>query len=431
MRIPWGRTSGATVLVVVAAACGSSTSPTATGGLTLNFAIVSAFSGPSAIAGQALSASCWPAIKVINQAGGVLGDNFTCIPVDTKGDPADAIPAVSQLLATHSNIVGVDGPDSAAGPATVPILAAAHIPMFANAGQAQFDKNTNPYFYRDTAPDDTAGFAQALWAQHQGYTRVALLYATDPASQGDKPGAVVGLQKLGIQVVADIGLTPDQPSYRSEATNMLSANPQAILTESDGPTAVTFFTNLAGLNGGALLPTIGSQATGNADYIQPMIKGLGLARMEKYFYFMGSATPPQTPALYNLFQQNLGASGNEIPNATQWESNTEIQAVYDGLIVIALAIQQAKSINPVDFNPYIRRITESGAGKVVVNTFASGKAALLAGKQIQYVGLTGAINFNQYNNSYGDQTASVITSITALRQVGTVPYAALNALGAK
>ena len=60
------------------------------------------------------------------------------------------------------------------------------------------------------------------------------------------------------------------------------------------------------------------------------------------------------------------------------------------------------STDPVTFNPYIGKIT---GGTVVVHTFAQGKAALAAGKTIDYVGVDGQVSFDKYHNSGGLWTA--------------------------
>ncbi len=68
---------------------------------------------------------------------------------------------------------------------------------------------------------------------------------------------------------------------------------------------------------------------------------------------------------------------------------------------MALAMEMAKSTKPAVYNPFIRKIANGGPGATVVHSFADGKAALLAHKTIMYVGATGPITFDQYQNSPG------------------------------
>src|SRR6202011_4133232 len=91
------------LVAVVVAACGSTT-PSATPKTytgTLTFASFNPFTGPDASFGPEMAAGCITASNLINQSGGLLGHQTECIAVDTRGDPADAVPAAQKMLATH------------------------------------------------------------------------------------------------------------------------------------------------------------------------------------------------------------------------------------------------------------------------------------------------------------------------------------------
>src|SRR5262245_54136591 len=98
--------TAAAALALALAACSSSSSGTAassaspSAGAKLTVADVAPFSGPDAALGPTYLASCYGATSAINAAGGVLGHMLTCNSVDTRGDPADAVAAVTQTLAS-------------------------------------------------------------------------------------------------------------------------------------------------------------------------------------------------------------------------------------------------------------------------------------------------------------------------------------------
>ena len=109
----------ASLAALVAAGCGSSSSSSAggassaaspsgcvriVGGRSLTVADVAPFTGPDAALGPTYLVSCDAATNAINNAGGVLGHKFNCKCVDTRGDPADAVPAVRQMYASTSNL---------------------------------------------------------------------------------------------------------------------------------------------------------------------------------------------------------------------------------------------------------------------------------------------------------------------------------------
>lgn len=91
--------------------------------------------------------------------------------------------------------------------------------------------------------------------------------------------------------------------------------------------------------------------------------------------------------------------------ASQWYNDTYSEACYDGVIIQALAMQAAKSVQPTVYNAFIRKVSTPGRGIKTVYTFAQGKSALARGQKIDYVGTVGAIVYNKYGNYYGNQAA--------------------------
>ncbi len=136
---------------VALAACGGGSSSKGTGGsapATMNIGVIYPFTGANADQGAIGMAGCLAGVAEVNAAGGVLGGKFTCKPSDTKGDPADAVSAANQLMASAQPVMVIGASDDAV--ATAPIVTAAHIPNFATIGDPHFDNQTNQYFYRLT-----------------------------------------------------------------------------------------------------------------------------------------------------------------------------------------------------------------------------------------------------------------------------------------
>jgi ABC-type branched-subunit amino acid transport system substrate-binding protein len=104
-------------------------------GSPLTVADVAPFSGPDASLGPTYLASCYGATSAINAAGGVNGHPLTCKSVDTRGDPADAVPAVNQMFASTSSLALVIGCTSDEAAAVAPIINAHKMAMFCMTGQ--------------------------------------------------------------------------------------------------------------------------------------------------------------------------------------------------------------------------------------------------------------------------------------------------------
>src|SRR6266700_3147821 len=96
-------THAAAALAAALSACSSGGSSSGSKA-TITFADVAPFSGPDAALGPIYLVSCDGTTNAINQAGGILGHKVACTTADTRGEPADAVPAVGNLLSTASNL---------------------------------------------------------------------------------------------------------------------------------------------------------------------------------------------------------------------------------------------------------------------------------------------------------------------------------------
>ena len=387
---------------------------------------VGAYTGDQAFEAQFANSIDFPALYVVNKAGGVLGRQVSLVQVDTRSDPADALTNMEKTLATSSGIAGVLGPDSTSAATLVPLLNNKKLPMMVAAGEAAYDRSSYSYLWRDVPPDPANGKAIALWAKQQGYTRVATVFGTDAGSQGDLPGVVTGVKAVGITLADQENLTPDQPSYRSSAERLLAAKPQAIITESDGPTAATFFGELTQL--GKIVPIIGTSGTPSTSYFSPLRGAIGDANFAKDFRAVVVGNPVANPAVPAFNAAVLAVQSKLAKPVSQWENNSFSESGYDAVIVLALAMDAAKSTNGSVYNKDIMQVTAPGAGKQVVYTYAAGEAALAAGHQIQYIGASGPILFNAYHNSFGSQAVEEFPANAPAVVVGTISQAAVQAL---
>ena len=390
----------AVAFVVTVAACGSTTQSatpkTYTG--TLTFASFNPFTGPDASFGPEMQAGCIVAAHLINKAGGVLGHQVQCITVDTRGDPADAVPAAQKMIATTSNLVGMNGPSSDEAQATVPIINRAHIPMFADTGQAAFDKNSNDYFWRLTPPDDAAGIAMAIYAYRKGYRRGAAVFGSDLSSQSNVPTLVSTFKKLGGQIVLNQSLALDQSSYRSEVQAAVAANPDVIFTEADPQTDAAYLSQLQQLHG--LIPVVGTEPTIQPAWIKAVGGAIGKANLAQIYAAAQPYAPSQGPA-WKVFNTELLASASEIPQPDQWAQDPYTQTDYDAIVTMALAMIMANTPDPSFFNQQIANVVADSPGATEVHSYQEGKDALAAGKKIHYVGAGGPIVLDKYHNSSG------------------------------
>jgi hypothetical protein len=197
-----------------------------------------------------------------------------------------------------------------------------------------------------------------------------------------------------------------------------------IFTEVDPQTGATFLSELQQLH--KMLPVIGTEVSLQAPWLKAVSGAIGARAMTTYVQGMQPYAPPNGTA-WQAFNRSLLASASQVPKPGQWSTDPYSMTYYDGVNVMALAMIAANSTSPAVFNADVMKVTEPGPGKTVVNTFAAGKAALKAGKQIQYVGAGGPIVFNRWHNSTGAfEAAKYVNGQIVL--VGSVSAAQIAAL---
>ena len=389
----------------------------------LTFAVFNPFSGPDASFGPEQLAGCIPAAAAISAAGGVLSHTkVTCKTADSRGDPADAVPAAEQLIATTRSLVGVLGPSSDEASATVPLFNRAHIPMFGDTGQAVFNHSAFQYFYRITPPDDAVGYAMAVFAHQRGYARAAAVFGNDISSQGSMPTVIAGFERLGGKIVLAQKIPLDQSSYRTEVSALTAAHPDVIFTEADPQSSATYFSEVKQL--GRLGPFIGTDGTTQPPWLKAVSHAIGSANLSR-FYVGAQPYAPASGVPYQVWLSQIKAVKAQVSQpASQWYGDSYSMAAWDSINLMALAMVAAKSTDPAVFRPWIVRLVSPSPGAVVVHDFAQGKAALGHGKKIQYAGATGQITFDKWQNSPG---AFEIVSSDGFTKVATYTASQISA----
>ena len=376
------------------AACGGAAAG-GSGDGTLTVATLYAYTGDNADNGTTGSAGCLSGVQVVNAAGGVLGHRLRCQAFDTKSDPADAVPAANQMLASASNLVMVIGPSDEA-PATVPIVTAAEIPNFATVGDPNFDTLTDPYFYRLTPSDSTQGYALGYYGAKQGFMHAASVFTNDPGAQTSVPTLKQRYSALGGKLAADLTLAPGQSSYRTEAGTVLAAHPDAIFTEMDPRSSATFLSQLLQL--GTLPPVISTQRANEGDWVGAVVQAVGTSRFQQQVKTVAPYVDPSGTA-YELYKTTLLSLGSQVRDPQQYVLHSYSIADYDSVSIMALAMLEASSTRPTDYRPFITKVTAATSGATVVHTYAEGSRALSDGKKIQYVGASGVLAFNRYQSA--------------------------------
>jgi ABC-type branched-subunit amino acid transport system substrate-binding protein len=428
---------------LIAAGCGSSSggsgaaggSGNASGGSssggTLTVADVAPFTGTDAALGPTYLVSCDAATNAIDAAGGVLGHKLNCKSVDTRGDPADAVPAVHQMYASTSNLGFVIGCTSDEAASVVPVFAANKTVSFCMTGQSEFDHVKFPYFYRLVPPDLSESYAMVAMAKNKGYKKLALAFGNDIGSQTFVGPAVAAIKRAGLTMVSNQTLDLSATTFRTEAAKIVNSKPDAILTEALGPTEASFLTEVKQLNGGKMIPVIGTSATISPDWYKSVSAAVGPSTLSSSFSADNLVTETSGPA-FAAFSKALNAEKGKVGSTGNFSTYLTAPGavhLYDGINLAALAMLASKSTSPGTYMPFILKIGNGVPGATLVHSFADGASALKQGKQIRYEGPGGPTSFDAYHDSAGLFQVDTYTPNGTVKVAGNLSTAQLRALG--
>ena len=388
-------------MLVLAACGGGSNTGSGLGTGDLLVGVIAPFTGADAGLGPAYYAACLAAAPAINNNGGVGGRQVKCKQFDTRGEPADAVPAANEMIASNSNLMAVVGCTSDEAAAVAPIIDRSHIPMFCMTGQSEFNKTTLKYFHRLVPADVYDAYAMAGSAlfgpNHAPYKRAALVFGDDIGSQAFVDPATKAFTKLGGTIAINEPIHLNASSYRTEVAQVINSKPDVILTEALG-SAGTFLKEFKTQNGGKMIPFIGSSATIDPVWFQQVRDAIGINDLLKYYAGVDLGYTFSGPA-YSEFLTNLNAAASQFADAPKYKQRGSTLHLYDGIIMAALAMVQTNSADPKVYNSKIIDIANGTSGATVVNSYKDGVAALKAGKSIRFVGAGGQNEFDKYNNS--------------------------------
>ncbi len=379
--------SAATGAFVLAACGGGSSGGSAhlpTGPVTMG--VLSCFTGSLASLGQAMLQGSQVAQKVINDNGGILGQQLVLTHADTQCDEADGAVAARQLL-SGSNLVGIIGPETQEISAVSPIVTSAKVPTQFQGGSTLFDKNTDPYLWRDSPSDSQLGVAMALYAYKKGYKKADLIFYSDIAAQTFPPPITNTFTKLGGTVVKNYTIAPAQTSYLTTVQQVIADKPDVIFTQTDAPTAAVLFRNFKSLDNLAI-PFVGTDVTGGDDFLKAITYQVAHDHLISVY---GTSVSGAAADEFNKdFTAQFGSSQQPLANANY---------AYDSVISQALAIDKANSILGPDINAAMTSVTNPPGTQCY--TYKTCLDLVKAGTKSNYDGASGPLDYNQYHNVFG------------------------------
>lgn len=169
----------------------------------IKIGLVTALSGQSARAGEAITRGLSIAIDELNAAGGVLGRKFVLVSRDDEATPAKGVTAARELVFNEKVAVLFGGLDTPVSMAIVPIMNQAKVPFVGPwaAGTAITRNGANPNFvFRVSAVDELVDKAILQYAQKTFNTKKpGLILVNNPWGESNEKGLRAAMDAKGVK----------------------------------------------------------------------------------------------------------------------------------------------------------------------------------------------------------------------------------------
>lgn len=261
------------------------------------------------------------------------------------------------------------------------------------------------------SPLDTAnGTAALLHVRDAGKQNVVIIATEVSGSQLQKEAAVRTAEAIGFEVLGDFDIQAGESNYRSVVARISRLEPEAVVMFSSPQAGGSFVKNAA--------------EAGNSWYIV----GSGEWQETEFYETATQSALEQHEAVVlaaNSHSDNPSfAPYMEFANASEWigdigdASNSYAIQYYDLLVATALAIEKAGELNTASWTQAMYDVT-GGEGEVV-HSYEDGLAAIREGKEINYDGVTGSMEYTDTGIVSGLFGIFAWGSDGTLSQIGSV-----------
>ncbi len=338
------------------------------------------------------------AVDLVNESGGVKGCKIDMTLRDTQVDPKIGVDAAKALVDLEKVPLLLGAVSSGV---SMPILTSVTVPskvmqMSCCSSSTAFtsvaeEGKTDGLWFRTFATTRNQSAVAALLIKERGYKNVAIFYKNDDWGQDIGKLVKADLESMGLNVPASIAITDGQASYRSEVTEALKTQPDAIyvaLYPAEGTLVVREWLSLGGTQEMVVANSLKSEEFRDNVGLQYLGKLIG----------HDSAQPRTESArgFVELYKARFDAepSGPGLPNA------------FDAVMISLLAMEAASDTNGPAIAEAVAKVTDPQGEPIFPNKegLMKAKEVLGAGKTISYQGGTGPVRFD----ANGDVSAPAV-----------------------
>lgn len=327
------------------------------------------------------------AVKDINDAGGVLGNDVTTVDADTSdADHADQNTSAAQSVLSKNPSFVIGPASSSVVKNTYKSITSQNVPMLSMGATSASFSGLSDYFFRTVAPDTVQGAVMGNLIAQDGVQKLAIAVFNDEYGTSLRDVVVKTVDDAGVNVVYGEKDTfdPTETNFSSMVTAIKATNPDATLVIAFDQT-VPLVKELAaqGLDTHKLYMTDGNTVDHSADFDAGLLKG------------STGTIPGAHPT--EEFQKNVKSFNAKVTDFT-YTAET-----YDAIVLAALAAQKGGATDGTTVQKNLMAVSGSTKGKEC-DSYKACLALLKDGKEIQYKGQT---SIGAFNDAHDPSSASI------------------------
>jgi len=348
-------------------------------------------SGDLAAYGQCVQQGVQLAVKQLNEAGGPLDMPLNVAFRDSQTDPT-ALRDAAEKLVNVDKVPAIVGPMIRSDVAT-PVTAPNHVVIISPSNTPTWvtTLEDDDYTFRTTSSDAIQGKVLGKLAWDRGYKTAAILYINDPYGGGLAEHAKKWFEESGGKVLEIAAYEPGAVSYTMQLKKLARGNPDVLILIGYPESGIVIIRE-------ALSDRLFSQFMfPDGMQSQQIIDSIGGDYLEGMY---GTGPGAADTVSYANYLKAYEAEYGEKP-ATAFSENA-----YDGAIVVALAIQAAGQAAFEEdpgkaIRDHLRKVANPPGEKISasVEGFKQAFKLLKEGKDIDYEGAAGSINFDEHGDT--------------------------------
>ena len=359
-----------------------------------------AFLGPPEFAGVEM------ALADIDAAGGVLGSPVTYLEGDSGDTTTDIASQTvdSQLAQGVQAIIGAAS--SGVSLTVIDKITSNGVVQFspANTAPALTTYEDNGLYFRNSPSDVLQGAVIAAQAVDSGITKMAVIARQDPYGEGLAAATAKDFEAAGGTVTSNLLYDPAAPSFEAEVAEIKAGGPEAV--------AVIGFEESV-----KLLQEMIKQGVGPQDIQIYLVDGnLSATAFENFPADTMKGVIGTIPTGSVDLQGFYDKMAEFDPSLTDFTYGPQS---YDAAVVIALAAEAAGCADGTAIAAELPNV--AGNGGEACTTYADCVALIQAGTDIDYQGVTGSVDFNEYGDlAEGTISINEYSSNTEFAEIGSV-----------